>query len=140
MKTLNKRNQSVERFVIGMTKVYQNSLFELIEKLKGNSSTGIKKLKTLHEAISVKPTKENRYEMFLETLKQIGRPAMTKEIAGRFKHIHPNTSFSRNKKVFMQQLYNSASYLSKEGLINRTPVGKGSFEYSLKPAAVAVAA
>jgi len=34
----------------------------------------------------------------------------------------------------MQQIYSSASALSKEGLINRHPVGKRMFEYSLKPA------
>lgn len=121
-----------ERLVDGIVKIYEQSLVALLKELKIGSIGGTyskpKKVKVIKE--KALPKKESGYQVFLDVLKHIGRPAMTREIASRLKIVHPEIKMS--KKLLMQQLYNSASFLSKEGKIDRNPVGKRMFEYSLK--------
>jgi len=79
-----------------------------------------------------KEFKKFKYELFLDGLKQIGRPAMTKEIAQRLIKNPQFKSITRNKKRFMQFLYSSVSHFVKQGILKRKPVGEKSYEYSLK--------
>lgn len=141
-KSNKKESSEISILVEEMTKVYHDSLKELLDKFQfGSKTRTYNKLKKYKDRDKKEHTKEEKtrheknsaYKMFLEALKQIGRPAMTREIASRFKLVHPTAPIPKNKKLFMQQLYNSASYLSKEGLILRSPVGKRMFEYSLNP-------
>ncbi len=137
-KSLELGNVDVNELVSGMARAYEDSLLSLFKKLNVGVAGKIysklkgKKVKAIEPA-KEKAHKLSSYEVFIDTLKQMGRPAMTKEIAARIKFVHPEVKFPKDKKVLMQQIYNSASYLSKEGLIVRTPVGKRLFEYSLKP-------
>lgn len=130
--TTKKTSQStLDKLVNGITKSFQNSLRELVSQM--GPSTEFRKLKTAKIKAEKSRGKSMREsEMFLETLKHIGRPAITREIAIRYKKLHP-TAVPKNKARFMQKLYNSASYLSKEGVIQRHAVGGRSYEYSLKP-------
>ncbi len=127
-------NTQTEKLVDGIVKIYEQSLVALLKELKigtiGGTYSKLKKVKAIKE--KAQPKKESGYKVFLDVLKHIGRPAMTREIASRLKIVHPEIKMS--KKLLMQQLYNSASFLSKEGKIDRNPVGKRMFEYSLKEA------
>lgn len=72
-------------------------------------------------------------KLFLNTLKEIGKPAMTFEIGDRLRKTNPEAKrFAKNKKDLMQMIYNSASSLAKAGVIERKAVGKRTFEYSLR--------
>lgn len=85
------------------------------------------------KTLNVDGKKPSGEKIFLAGLENMGRPAMTFEIGNRLRKVNPDAKkFARNKKDFMQMLYNSASSLSKAGLIVRKPVGKRTFEYSLK--------
>lgn len=133
MKAKKTTSSKIEKLVNGMTKSFQESLMELVNKI---SSTPNKKVKAKISKVTEPEPKQNKTiagsTVFLDVLKFIGRPSTTKEIAGRLKMVHPEIKLP--KTALMQQLYNSASYLSKEGLIERHPVGKRQFEYSLKVA------
>ncbi len=122
-----KSQLSVEELVKSMAKSYGDSLLKLVKTIKENSVKTTEKTKKTEPAVK----KQTTYEMFLGALKQIGRPVMTQEVAARFKRIYPHAHVPKSKKLFMQQLYSSASYLTKEGLIVRKPVGKRTYEYSL---------
>lgn len=75
----------------------------------------------------------NGDKMFIDTLRQIGRPSTTREIAQRLKKIDPAVKkIARNKEKFMQLLYTAASHLSKEGVVKRNQVGHRMYEYALK--------
>ena len=139
---------TLENLVNEMTASFETSLLGLLKKFKVVGDVGAyTKLKSSQYKLDksksskvkerpvpeVKQKKLPGHELFLDVLRNIGRPAMTREIAGRFKMVHPDVKIPKDKKVFMQQLYNDASYLSKEGLIVRTPVGKRMYEYSIKP-------
>lgn len=71
--------------------------------------------------------------LFLDTLKNIGKPALTSEVADRLRKANPDVikKIATNKKKFMRAMYISAFNLSKHGQVKRTPVGKKSYEYSL---------
>ena len=76
--------------------------------------------------------RKSNVDYVLDALRSIGRPAMTKEIADRLKHLDLKfKSMARDKKHFMQTVYTSASTLAKDNLIDRKLVGKRSYEYSL---------
>lgn len=129
------KEAAIQRLIRKISKSYEKSLFELVGAIKGTSSiVGNKKVKAepkdAHE-----PDKMSRYQVFLDVLKHVGRPVTTREIANRVKSIHPEIKISKN--MLIKQMYNSASYLSKEGIITRVPVGKRMFEYSLKDAVAA---
>ncbi len=128
-------NSATEKLVDGILKIYEKSLVSLLKQFNigeiGGTYSKLKKVSKPGEKEA--PKKEAAYDVFIDVLKHIGRPAMTREIASRLKIVHPEIKMP--KKVLMQQLYNSASFLSKEGKINRHPVGKRMFEYSLKEAA-----
>lgn len=92
----------------------------------------VEKLSTKRELTQQKE-KLNGDKFFLEALRQIGRPATTKEVAQRLRKIEPAVKkIARNREKYMQLLYTSASHLSKEGVINRNQIGHRLFEYSLK--------
>lgn len=117
------KNEKV--LIDGLMKSYRDSISSIFAKFSKNG-----KAKVLEVA---EPKRESGNSMFIEGLKEIGRPAMTSEIISRFKKSHPELKFSKNKKkTFRQQFYNSASVLSKEGIISRNLVGKSSYEYSLR--------
>jgi len=82
-----------------------------------------------------KEFKKYNYELFLEGLHKIGRPAMTKEIAERMRKDPKFKRITRNKKRFMQFLYSSVSHFVKQGVLKRKPIGQKSYEYSLKKTA-----
>jgi hypothetical protein len=99
--------------------------------LRASRPTG-EKLSTNREA-SPQKEKINGDKFFLEALRQIGRPATTKEVAQRLRKIEPAVKkIARNREKYMQMLYTSASHLSKEGVVQRNPIGHRIFEYSLK--------
>lgn len=122
-------NQQTETF---------KSMFEGLKKglsrqkpLRAKSQYG-EKLSTKQES-SPQKEKTNGDKIFLDTLREIGRPSTTREIAQRLKKIDPAIKkVARNKEKFMQLLYTSASHLSKEGVINRNQIGHRLYEYSLK--------
>lgn len=123
----------VNKLVEDLTKSFHDSLMKAIKSVSGGKQVPRASNQPSKEPGAKKVTKQQvGYEMFLEALRKIGRPAMTKEIAARFKIIHPKASLPKTKTSLMQQLYNSASYLSKEGIIERRPVGSRSYEYSIK--------
>lgn len=128
-----KSQLSVEELVKNMAKNYGDSLLKLVKTITETSprKERVEKTKKVKEAKEPIKKKQTTYEMFLGALKQIGRPVMTQEVAARFKRIYPHAHVPKSKKLFMQQLYSSASYLTKEGLIVRKPVGKRTYEYSL---------
>ena len=132
------KNSSIEKMVNEMTKSFHKSINELVNKM---SLTPTKKEKKTTSKIEAEPKQSKTVagsNVFLDVLKFIGRPSTTREIAGRLKMVHPEIKLP--KLVLMQQLYNSASYLNKEGLINKHPVGKRQFEYSISESAEAIQA
>lgn len=146
MKTKKNKKTTIAKAVSAMTKNFQESLALLVEKL---STVPIRAKTVKSIKIAKSPSVENEekslitpaHERFLITLKLMNRPAMTKEIAGRIKLANPTSEFPKSKKALMQELYSSASFLAKEGLIERNSIGKRIFEYSLpKEKAEAVAA
>ncbi len=70
-------------------------------------------------------------KIFIDTLKQLGKPSLTTEIAEHVKPSPQVKKIAKNKKCLMRMMYNSAFNLSRNGEVQRTPVGKKSFEYSL---------
>jgi hypothetical protein len=124
---------SVEKLINKMTTDFHHSLVTFMDNLKFSTDmSGNEKAKPL-KAVAEKEKKVPSYKLLLTALKKIGRPAMVSEIATRYHGIHPGVNFP-DKKTLTQQLQNNASYLSQQGLITKTLVGKRSFEYALKAA------
>lgn len=76
----------------------------------------------------------NADSVFMETLRQIGSNATTKEVAARLVRTNPEWKkmARKNHEQFMQYLYTSASNLSKNGDLLRVPAGKRRYAYGLK--------
>lgn len=129
--------------LVRVCKSQEKTITSLLENIRGNTSAThhvmVEKStpKTIHpksaEALALdEKFKKYDYNIFLENLKQIGRPAMTKEIATRIRRNPKYKSITRNKKRFMQFIYSGVSHFVKQGILNRKPIGKRSFEYSIK--------
>lgn len=128
-------NAAIQRLVKEMSHDFEESLIKIFRKIGTSNKVSLHRTakKATQHVEESKST--SKYQVFIDVLKSIGRPAMTREIASRVKKVHPEIKVSKGKLI--QQLYNSASYLAKEGVITRTPVGKRMYEYSLKEKAAA---
>ncbi len=73
-------------------------------------------------------------KIFIDALKDLGKPSLTNEIADKLKETNPKAikKIENENNDVMRVLYNSAFHLSKEGMIKRKRVGKKLYEYSLK--------
>lgn len=93
-------------------------------------------VETDSRSVVTKPQRElfDADNVFMETLKKIGRASTTREVAIRLTNDDKDMKkmYRKNKEQFMQFLYTSASNLAKEGKIKRAPAGKRRFMYSIK--------
>lgn len=142
-KSKSKKSGSVVADLINAVRIQERTIDKLLNSIKTGgaeiveTATRTKRAYRRRKATSLEPgskeAKKSNNEFFLESLKQIGRPATTWEIANRLKKLNPYfKSLSRDKKRFMQVVYSSAYQLSKEGLLKRKPLGKKSFEYTVQ--------
>lgn len=67
-------------------------------------------------------------EIFLSTLKAMGRPSLVRDMATKLEN---GKLISKSKKKLMALLYASASHLNRDGFVKRTPVNKSMYKYSL---------
>ena len=67
-------------------------------------------------------------EIFLSTLKEMGKPSLVREMAVKLKN---GKVISLSKKKLMALLYASASHLNKDGAIKRTAENSSTYRYSL---------
>lgn len=96
----------------------------------------IKKPVKLQLAPVVQSNRASHHDMatiFKLGLTEIGRPARVNEIVDRLAHMKTDIilKYSKNRIKFRQSLYNVASTLSRDGVIDRKPVDNKSYEYGL---------
>jgi hypothetical protein len=140
-KTSNANNASTIDKLVSAVRAQERTINSLIDVIQSGGNKIVESVRKYTKRTAPTPVttasgsgeNKSNVDYFIEALEQIGRPAMTQEIAARLKHMHPKfKSLSRDKKNFMQIVYSSASHLVKEKQISRKPVGKRSYEYSLK--------
>lgn len=146
MKTTKSKTISPLEILLNACKVQEETISNLLSVIgeKGTKAVEyVKRAYTKHKHKQVetpvkvstdKKTKRNsNSDLFLEALRKIGHPATSWEISKVLKNM--NTHFkklSKNKKSFMQVVYSSASFLTKENMIKRVPLAGGNSEYALK--------
>jgi len=68
-------------------------------------------------------------ELFLHTLKEIGKPSIVRDMVTIIKK---GKIITMAKRKLLTKFYASASHLNRDGIIKRTAVNNNMFEYRLK--------
>lgn len=67
-------------------------------------------------------------ELFLYTLKEMGKPSLVRDMVATLKQ---SKQVSTTKRKLLAKLYASASHLNRDGIIKRTPVNGSMYAYRL---------
>lgn len=67
-------------------------------------------------------------ELFLYTLKEIGKPSLVRDMVKTIKKLK---LVSATKKKLLAKFYASASHLNRDGMIKRIPINGSMYMYSL---------